>query len=111
MPVLIIMENLVQHIDRTIRVLKRDLSFPISLDKLMLKTNPKIEVSLDDWEKAGLRVGIRINGFGWGYFNEEPYKSDEIALKDYNKILVAIERGKYSIELFARGRLKLILSE
>jgi hypothetical protein len=64
---------------------------------------------LTDWEKAGLRISVSVNGIGNGYFNEQPYSDRETALKKFQQVLAQVQNGNYSLELYENNKLKLIL--
>lgn len=95
-------------IDTTTEMIEND-EIPLDLETIVIKSNSVLQVSLSDWEKAGLRIGVSIEGFGSGYFNEEAYSDKEFALKEYKQVLSEVQKGNYSIELYGQNKLKLLL--
>ncbi len=81
----------------------------LSLEKIIIKSDSSIQLRLDEWEKAGLRITILVEGFGFSYFNEIPYKSKENALTAYNCLIESIKQGHYSLEINGNNEIKIDL--
>lgn len=102
---------MLEIIDTSKEVIKIETNVPLSLEKIVVKTDSPIQIDLIDWEEAGLRIGVSVLGLGRGYFNEQPYADKETALREYQHVLAQVQNGNYSLELYKKGKLKLVLTD
>lgn len=100
---------MLQVIDSSKRIIKSEKEIPLDLEKIVLKTDSSIRIDLIEWENAGLRITISVDGLGGGYFNEIPYTNEKIALKKYLNVLKQVKAGNYSLKLYKNNKLKLLL--
>ena len=97
--------------DRSKEMIEQGTEVPLDLEKIVIKADSPISLDLIDWEKAGLRIGVSVEGIGNGYFNEQPYTDRETALRDYQHVLAQVQNGHYSLELYGKNKLKLVLTD
>ena len=102
---------MMQVVDSSKELIKPGTEVPLTLEKIVIKTDSPINLDLIDWEKAGLRIGVSIAGLGQGYFNEQPYSDRETALREYQHVLAQVQNGNYSLELYGKNKLKLSLTD
>ena len=98
-------------VDSSKEMIERGTEVPLNLEKIVIKADSPIVISLIDWEKAGLRIGVSVKGLGNGRFNEEPYSDRETALREYQHVLAQVQNGNYSLELYGNNKLKLLLTD
>jgi hypothetical protein len=98
-------------IDQSKEIIGERVKIPLNLEKIVIKSNSPISLDLIDWEKGGLRIGVILEGFGSGFFNEKPYADREIALREYKHVLEQVQKGNYSLELYGYNKLKLLLTD
>jgi hypothetical protein len=103
--------NMLQVTDRSKEIIGERVKIPQNLEKIVIKANSPISLDLIDWENAGLRIGVVLEGFGSGFFNEKPYADREIALREYKHVLEQVQKGNYSLELYGHNELKLSLTD
>ena len=102
---------MLQVVDSSKELIKSGTEVPLTLEKIVIKTDSPINLDLIDWEKAGLRIGVSIDGLGQGYFNEQPYSDRKTALREYQHVLAQVQNGNYSLELYGKNKLKLSLTD
>ncbi|MBN1377040.1 hypothetical protein JW949_01760 [Candidatus Woesearchaeota archaeon] len=103
------MANVLQTKDRVKSRIKSEFNIQFNLEKIIVKTKPFLTLSLDEWEKAGLRINISLEGFGHSYFNEKPYKNIPEAVDEFRDVLEKVEKGDYSLEIGGYNNLKLLI--
>ncbi len=95
-----------QVTDSTIEMIKeREIS--LNLERIIVVSKPVMKIELNHWEKAGLRINISVEGIGYGYFNDIPYKDRKTALREYKSLLTNLSSGNYVLELHGNGKIKL----
>lgn len=97
-------------VDLSNEIIKRD-ELPLTLDSVVLKLRTPVVLDLIDWEEAGLRIVVSVEGLGDGYYNEVPYADRATALAQYAQVLDKVRAGQYSLELHEKGVLKLNLTD
>lgn len=97
--------------DSTTEIIEEVTDVPLDLDKIVIKADSPINLTLANWEKGGLRIRVYISGLGGGDFNEKPYPDRETALREYRHVLEQVQKGNYSLELYGKEYLKLVLTD
>ena len=101
----------IQVVDRSRKMIESGIEVPLDLGKIVIKADSPISLDLIDWVYAGLRIGISVEGLGHGYFNDQPYVDRETALREYQNVLTKVQNGNYTLELYSKGKLRLLLTD
>jgi len=97
--------------DQSKEVIEDGTEVPLDLGKIVIKAGSSISLDLIDWEKAGLRIGVSVEGLGDGNFNDRPYSDRETAMREYLHVLTQVQNGNYILELHENDELKLLLTD
>lgn len=98
-------------VDASLEILETGKKILPKLERILIKEQlPPIEINLINWENAGLRIGIKMEGFGEGHYNEKPYLDREIASREFNYVLREVQNGNYQIKLLGHNKIELVLN-
>src|SRR3989339_1295856 len=86
--------------DESIRKIKLDKSV---LEHILISSERGLDLDLTEWKEGGIRITFSIPGLGIGFYNEKPYKNDEEAIKEYEKVLNAVQNHNYILKHSKEG--------
>ena len=93
----------------------RIVQVPINLENIVLDINTHVTLSVKKVNKNDFKIIFEVPGIGLGNYKGESgidnYRTLDIALKEYRKVLGHVRRGEYHLYKYAEGELYLSLKK
>ena len=97
------------HIGMSLSAVYPIKSQAIALDESKIERHPvkleSLELALD--EADGFSATLKVKGYDWIFGNVATWDSRDVAEREFQKMVEAVAKGQYKIDLYEGGRIKM----